>query len=165
MLWGEPSDGSEASNTPSVQVQITPLQQGSLPRTVSAYGVVQAGPGAQNGIVAPMAAQVAQVYVRSGQAVASGAPLVLLRPTPSTQAAYAQAVSALKVASEAAGRTQQLLSQFLATRQQLADAQKAEGDARAALEALQAQGLADRTRCAPRSMRSSRRCPPPCARS
>jgi membrane fusion protein, multidrug efflux system len=132
--------GAAGSTPPSVLVQTLPLQQGSLPRNVTAYGVVQAAPNAQNSIVAPVAAQVGQVYVRSGQAVHAGAPLVQLLPSPPTQANYAQAVSALKVATEGTAHTRALLAQFLATAQQLADAEKAESDARAALEALRAQG-------------------------
>ncbi len=131
----------EAGATPaSVLVQTQPLQQGSLPRTVTAYGVVQAEPDAQNSMVAPVAAQVGQVYVHSGQAVRAGAPLVQLLPSPPTQAGYAQAVSSLKVATEATQHTRALLAQFLATQQQLADAEKAQSDAQVALDALRAQG-------------------------
>jgi RND family efflux transporter MFP subunit len=123
-----------------VQVQTLPLQQGSLPRTVGAYGIVQAAPGAQISIVAPMGAQIGQLYVRPGQAVAAGAPLIQLQPTLPMQVTYTQAVSALKVTAEASARTRELLTQHLATQQQLSDAEKAEGDARAALDALRAQG-------------------------
>ena len=129
-----------AAPAPSVLVQTMPLQQGSLPRAIVAYGVVQAEPGAQNSIVAPLAARVAAVYVRPGQAVAAGAALVQLLPSAPTQVNYAQAVSALTVAAEATRRTRQLLSEYLATQQQLADAQKAESDARVALAALREQG-------------------------
>lgn len=124
----------------SALVQTVPLRQGAVPRTVNAYGVVQPEPGAQNTVPAPLSAEVAQVYVRNGQRVAAGAPLVQLLPTPGAAASYSQAVSALKVATQATQRTRQLLSQFLATQQQLTDAQKAESDARSALAALQAQG-------------------------
>lgn len=136
--------GSEGA-APSALVETLPLQQGSLPRTVTAFGVVQVDPSAQNSIAAPVAAQVTQVFVRGGQTVAAGAPLVQLRPTPRTQASYSQAVSTLKVATETTRRTRELLTQFLATRQQLWDAEKAESDARAALAALQAQGAAGPT--------------------
>ena len=129
-----------AGQAPSVLVQTLPLQRGTLPRTVSAYGVVQAAPGAQNSIVAPVAARVTQVYVRAGEVVSAGAALVQLVPSPATQVSYAQAVSALKVASDEVRHTRQLLSEFLATQQQLADAEKAQSDARAALEALSSQG-------------------------
>lgn len=142
-------EGAALAAPASVLVQTLPLQQGSLPRTVIAYGVVQAEPGAENSIVAPVAAEVGQVYVRSGEAVRSGAPLVQLLPSPPTQASYAQAVSTLKVAAEATQHTRALLSQFLATQQQLADAEKAESDAHAALDALRAQGAAG-----PRTLRA-----------
>jgi multidrug efflux pump subunit AcrA (membrane-fusion protein) len=140
---GEADSGGAAGDggaSPSLLVQTLPLQQGSLPRTVVAYGVVEPGPGAQNSIMAPMAAQVGQVYVRRGQAVGRGAALVQLLPSPPTQSTYAQAVSALKVATDTTRRTRELLSQYLATQQQLAAAEKSESDARAALEALRLQG-------------------------
>jgi membrane fusion protein, multidrug efflux system len=133
------SGGSNASNA-SVWVQLTTLHQGSLPRTVAAFGTVQADAAARNTLMAPAAARVGVVYVHLGQEVARGAPLLRLVPTPSTASAYAQAVSALKVASVGLTRTRQLLTDHLATQQQLADAQKSESDARAALSALRAQG-------------------------
>lgn len=133
-------DEGAAAGAASVLVQTIPLQRGSLARTVSAYGTVQAEPGAQNSIMAPVAAQVGQVYVRAGQSVRAGAPLVQLLPSPPTQVSYAQAVSSLQVAVDNTQRTRQLLAQFLATQQQLAEAEKAESDARAALDALRAQG-------------------------
>jgi RND family efflux transporter MFP subunit len=140
----EPSEGATANNA-TVFVQQTALRKGTLPQTVSAYGTVQADASARSTVMAPVAARVGAVYVHLGQEVASGAPLLQLVPTPPTMTAYAQAESALKVASDALTRTQQLLDQHLATRQQLADAQKAESDARAALAALKTQGAAGPT--------------------
>lgn len=134
------AEGDADAAARSALVQTVPLRQGSVPLRVDAYGVVQPEPGAQNTVPAPLSAEVAQVYVRNGQSVAAGAPLVQLLPTPGAAASYSQAVSALKVATEATVRTRQLLSQLLATQQQLTDAQKAESDARSALAALQAQG-------------------------
>ncbi len=135
----EPSEGSEAANA-SVLVQQTALRQGSLPQTVTAYGTVQADASARNTLMAPVAARVGAVYVHLGQEVEKGAPLLQLVPTAPTASTYAQAVSTLKVATDGLKRTQQLLDEHLATNQQLADAQKAESDARAALSALQSQG-------------------------
>jgi RND family efflux transporter MFP subunit len=54
--------------------------------------------------------------------------------------AYSQAESALRVASDLVARTRNMVQQHLATAQQLADAEKSQGDAKAALAALQAQG-------------------------
>lgn len=140
----EPSEADNAKNA-TVFVQQIELHQGALPQTVSAYGMVQADASARNTLMAPVAARVGAVYVHLGQEVAAGAPLLQLVPTPPTMSTYAQAVSALKVASDALTRTQQLLDDHLATRQQLADAQKAESDARAALAALRTQGAAGPT--------------------
>jgi membrane fusion protein, multidrug efflux system len=132
--------GSPASEAPSVLVQTTPVREGSLPKTVSAYGTVQADPRAHAAIMAPVAAIVGAIDVRVGEEVAPGAALVRLVPSPQTAAAYSQAVSGLRVASDALRHTRELLGEQLATRQQLADAEKTESDARAALAALQAQG-------------------------
>lgn len=140
MLPPAPPAAASDSDAPSVLVQTTRLQRGSLGRIVTVYGTVQADAAARAIIASPLAAVVGQLYVRSGEAVAAGAALVLLQPSPPTRAAYAQATSALQVASASVRRTQQLLDQHLATRQQLSDAQKAETDAHAALRALDAQG-------------------------
>ena len=140
----EPSEGANANNA-TVFVQQIALRKGALPQTVNAYGTVQADASARSTVMAPEAARVGAIYVHLGQEVASGAPLLQLVPTPPTMSTYAQAQSALKVASDALSRTQQLLDQHLATRQQLADAQKAESDARAALAALRTQGAAGPT--------------------
>jgi RND family efflux transporter MFP subunit len=78
--------------------------------------------------------------VRPGEEVAAGAPLIRLGPSPGTEAAYIQARSALQAANDLVRHTEAMLGQHLATRQQLADAQKSEADARAALAALEAEG-------------------------
>jgi membrane fusion protein, multidrug efflux system len=134
--WAE----GPTSDAPSVLVQTAPVRVGSLPKTVSAYGTVQADPTAHAAIMAPVAAIVGGIDVRVGEEVEHGAALVRLVPSPQTGAAYAQAVSALRVASDALKHTRELLSEQLATRQQLADAEKSASDARATLTALEAQG-------------------------
>ena len=122
----------------SVLVQTMSVRRGDLPRTVTAYGSVRADPSVRVALVAPLAASVSAIYVREGQEVPGGAALVQLRPTPQTHAAYVQAESALQVARTSLMRTQALLAEQLATRQQLADANRALADARASLAALQA---------------------------
>jgi RND family efflux transporter MFP subunit len=128
------------ADTPSVLVTTIPLQRGSLPRTVTAYGVVQADTAARATIVAPVAAMLTRIYVHRGESVHGGAALVQLTPSAPTRAAYAQATAAMRLASAALEHERELLAEHLATRQQLDDAQKAESDARAALAALAAQG-------------------------
>lgn len=129
-----------AENTPSVLVQTTRIEKGSLPKTVAAYGTVEANPSAQKSIMSPLSAIVDALYVRLGDEVPKGAPLVRLSPNPQTGAAYAQAASALQAANASVRHTQQLFDEKLATNQQLADAKNAQSAARAALMALQAQG-------------------------
>ncbi|MDR3425127.1 MAG: efflux RND transporter periplasmic adaptor subunit [Alphaproteobacteria bacterium] len=129
-----------ARSEPSVLVQTAPLQKGSLPRIVTAYGSVQGSSSSRQTIMAPLAATVSEVYVRQGEAVAKDAPLVQLMPSPKAASDYAQAQSALHNATDLKERTQKMLKQHLATAQQLADAKKSEADAKATLTALQTQG-------------------------
>jgi RND family efflux transporter MFP subunit len=91
-------------------------------------------------VTAPATAAVEAVFVKPGEQVNAGTALVQLGPTPETAAAYKKAVSALNNARELVQRTQALLTQHLATRQQLADAQKAVADAQDSLNALAAEG-------------------------
>jgi len=123
-----------------VLVEVTSLRKGSLPRIVTAYGRVDASSSARRTVMAPLSAVVDEVYVRPGEQVAKDAPLMRLVPGPKTAASYAQANSALHVASQLVDRTRKMVEQHLATGQQLADADKSLSDARATLTALQAQG-------------------------
>jgi membrane fusion protein, multidrug efflux system len=125
---------------PSVLVQLAKLQRGSLPQTITAYGTVQADPSARQTVMAPLSAVVRQIYIRTGEEVAAGAPLIRLGPTPQAAATYARAQSALRAATELVDRTRTMLGQHLATAQQLADAIKAQADARATLSELEAEG-------------------------
>ncbi len=134
------SFNAQAWSEPTVLVRLARLQKGSLPRIVTAYGRVEAGPAATRSVMAPLSATVMDVDVRPGQAVGRSAPLLGLGPTPAMVASYTQAVSALRVATELVSHTRQLVSQHLATTQQLADTEKARSDARATLDALRAQG-------------------------
>jgi membrane fusion protein, multidrug efflux system len=134
------AQAAPARSDPSVLVQTTTLQKGRLPKIATAYGSVQASSSARLTIVAPLAAVVGEVYVYQGQAVAKGAPLVRLMPSPQTASGYAQAQAALRFAANIKERSQQMLKQHLVTAQQLADAEKNEANAQAALKALKAQG-------------------------
>lgn len=131
---------ARAGSEPSVLVQLTKLKKGSLPQIVDAYGTVEASFSAQRAVMAPTAAIVDGVYVHDGQEVAKSAPLLRLDPSPATTSAYAQAESALRVATDDVARTKKMVTQHLATAQQLAQAEKGLADARAALRALRSQG-------------------------
>jgi membrane fusion protein (multidrug efflux system) len=132
--------GSTAEPTPSVLVTLAPLERGSLPHQVIGYGTVGPASSGRKLVMAPVAAVVGTLYVRLGQQVPKGAPLVRLDPSPDTAAAYAQARSALSVAKHLVQSTRKLMVLHLATGQELATARKSESDARAALAALNAVG-------------------------
>ena len=134
------SDAEQAAPPATATVVVTPLERGSIPRTITLYGSVQASALTKGTLMAPAAARIDEVYVRLGQSVEQNAPLVRLGPTPATAASYAQARSALNVAQQLLARTRELLAEHLATAQQLADAEKGASDARATLRALEAQG-------------------------
>ncbi len=124
----------------SARVVETRLRKGALPHQIYAYGVVTADPTVEQAIMAPVAANVRAIEVRLGQSVVRGAPLIELAPSPGTRANYAQAQSALRAALAGEIRIKALVGQYLATRQDLANAQKAVADARANLDALNAVG-------------------------
>lgn len=140
-LAGCGSNSSPApAPTPSVLVSVAKAQQGSLPATVVAYGT--AGP-ALNGTQTLSEAQPGQItalMVTPGTAVQAGQPLATFTLAPAARSAYSQAVSAVAAARKQQASTAQLLSQQLATQDQLAQANKALADAQAALAALQADG-------------------------
>jgi RND family efflux transporter MFP subunit len=81
--------------------------------------------------------------------VHSGEKLLTFGASPAAVQAYDQAVAALALAKQERAHTNQLLSQQLATRSQLARADKAVADAQAALEAQKRGGNSVQTLTAP----------------
>jgi RND family efflux transporter MFP subunit len=75
-----------------------------------------------------------------GMPVRTGQPLVTFSVAPTARSTYLQAVAALAAAEKQRVNTAQLLSQQLATTDQLAQADKAVSDAHATLSALRAEG-------------------------
>jgi RND family efflux transporter MFP subunit len=135
-------DGGDANSNASVLVTLSHLKEGSLPNVVTGYGTVGAANSGRKTIMAPEAAVVGEIFVRLGEEVPAGAPLVQLAPSPASAASYLQAKSALTVAQQLVASTNKLISLHLATAQQLADARKTESDARSQLKALDMVGAA-----------------------
>ena len=126
-----------ADETPSVLVQTQTPVRGSIPDTVTAYG--SAVPAANGGMTLSVQSEgrVLKVYVTPGEAVRAGQRLLEFEISAAARSTYEQAVTALKLARDERDRTARLLAQQLATRDQLAKAEKALADAEAALRALQ----------------------------
>ncbi len=127
---------------PSALVTLTRLTEGSLPSVLTVYGTVRASNTGGEALMAPASAVVGAIDAHLGQSVRAGAPLVTLLPSPGASSAYAQARSALMVAGELVKNTRRLFTLHLATSQQLAQAEKAQIDARANLRALATSGAA-----------------------
>lgn len=124
----------------SVLVSLTPLTAGSMPVKITTYGRVVPAQKARRTLSAPVAAEVRDVEVRTGQTVTKGESLVTLVPSPQTRADYKQAQLALKVAKHLLARSRQLFASHLETAAQLAQDEKTEADARARLDALTEEG-------------------------
>jgi len=136
---------------PSVLVTTAMPQEGSLPRTLTAYGVVQAAPGSSQTLSLLRAGQVTRVMVALGQSVRQGQPLLVVSADPAALATYRQAVTALTLAQGERNRMTQMLAQHLATRDQVAQADKAVTDAQGNLDLLTrgGGGSAEQTLAAP----------------
>ena len=147
MAWAQ--GGSQPnSQQPSVLVETEAPHQGSLPRTIVAYGTVQASPaGGSETMSLLRGGQVTEVLTSVGQTVRQGQALLVFRADPSAVATYEQAVAGLTLARGNRARAATMLTEHLATRDQLAQAEKAVTDAQTALDALKRAGggSADRT--------------------
>ncbi|HEX7390502.1 MAG TPA: efflux RND transporter periplasmic adaptor subunit [Acidiphilium sp.] len=124
----------------SVLVTTAPVTQGSIDRTVAAYGTIEAGPGASDVLAIAYAGIVRQVDVMPGAAVHRGQTIASVGIAPSTHAAYIQAEAALNAARQTLAHTKALLAAHLATRTQLAQAEQAKISAQSALDALKRDG-------------------------
>ena len=125
---------------PSVLVQTTLLKQQILTDTITGYGVVTVDPAHTINITLPNSGQISDLYVTAGQAVSQGAPLFSLSTDPNATLAFKQASNALTEAKGELTRTQQLFAQQLATRSQLAIAEKNYTDALQTVNTLKQQG-------------------------
>ncbi|MGH8311777.1 MAG: efflux RND transporter periplasmic adaptor subunit [Gammaproteobacteria bacterium] len=130
---------AEADSKPSVLVQTTAIAERSVAETVQAFGSIEPGPRQLREIVAPRTSEVT-LNVVAGARVKRGEALVTLAATPESAVLYAQAKSQAEYARSALKRTQSLFKEKLATRDQLAAAQKALADAEANLAAQQKMG-------------------------
>ena len=131
---------AQPAETASVLVSTIMPRHGAVPETVTAYGTAAPGPGTTITLSLPRAGQVQDLRAESGVSVRSGEKLLTFGASPAAVQAYDQAVAGLALAQKEQAHTAQLLSQQLATRSQLAQADKAVADAQATLAAQQREG-------------------------
>jgi membrane fusion protein (multidrug efflux system) len=132
--------GGASADPPSVAVQAQLPRQGSVPNLLTVYGTAQ--PALDGGMTLSFQQEgrVVAIAVTPGETVHAGERLLDFGASPAAIATYEQAVSALAAARQQRAHTAQLLSQQLATRDQLSQADKAAADAQATLDALRREG-------------------------
>ena len=136
---GVATTDSGDSDKISAAVTTQAVHQGNLPDIISAYGTATPAIDAASTLNIQAEGAVTQFDVTAGIAVHRGQHLLTFTLSPAAAAAYQQARTALSVARAQREHTAQLLSHQLATRDQLAQADKAASDARSALDALRRQ--------------------------
>ena len=129
-----------ADETPSVLVQTEMPRQGSLPDILSAYGTAMPALNGGMTLSVQQEGRVTAIAVTPGEKVHAGQHLLEFSASATASSAFQQAVSALSLAQAERGHVAQLLRQQLATRDQLAQADKAVADAQATLDALRREG-------------------------
>ena len=137
-IYADEGDDKAAAGT--AEVQTAAVGERNLGETLPAYGSVKTGPQQLRDLVAAHAGEVADIQVLPGQRVNAGDALLTLAAAPENVAAYAQAQSAVSFARSSLERTQALFKERLATREQLADAERSASDADANLAAQKALG-------------------------
>ena len=130
----------QPANTASVLVSTTMPHRGTVPEIVTAYGIATPAPNTATTLSLPRAGQVEALSVEAGTAVHAGGQLLTFHASPAAVLAYDQAVAALSLARQEKTHTAQLLSHQLATRSQLAQADKAVADAEANVAAQRRRG-------------------------
>ena len=127
---------ASAEDAPSVAVQTETPRSGALPDLITAYGSAAPALDANMSLSVQQNGRVLAITVTPGETVRAGERLLDFGASPAAVATYQQAVTALSVAKTERAHVAQLLAQQLATRDQLAQADKAVADAEAALNAL-----------------------------
>lgn len=129
-----PSEAPEA--TPSAAVTLTAAKPGQLPRLIRAYGIAEAAIDQSLELSVPFEGHVQHWAVTPGSAVKRGQTLLRFALSPAAQASWQQALGARDLAHTQRDTTAHLFELQLATREQLAQADKALHDAQTTLDTL-----------------------------
>jgi len=118
----------------SVLVKTEPLARQKIADTITGYGRVHADPDNESSIALLHDGLVDRMYVRLGERVAAGQPLLDLETAPAARMGYEQAEAAVGYARSEVARLERLLEEKLATRDQVAAARQNLVQAEAKLE-------------------------------
>lgn len=137
---------TDPAPTPQVLVSLQKIERGSASEWLTAYGSAAPAISGSETVSVPQPGQVSRLAVTPGSTVRAGQLLAVFTTDPSSVSTYQQAVTALSAARKQRTTTAQLLTQQLATRDQLTQADKVVSDAQAAIGALQRSGAGQPTR-------------------
>lgn len=131
---------ARAEDAGSVQVTTELPRRGAVPDVLVAYGT--AAPALDGGMTLslPQEGRVLGIAATPGEQVRRGDRLLSFGASAAVSSTFQQAVSALALARAQRTHAAQLLAGQLATRDQLAQADKALSDAQSALDALRREG-------------------------
>jgi membrane fusion protein (multidrug efflux system) len=138
--------GVQADDAPSVLVQTEMPYQGTLPDILTVYGTAMPALNGRMTLSMQQNGRVTAIAVTPGEKVQAGQHLLEFTVSAAESSTFKQAVNALSLAQAERAHTVQLLRQQLATRDQLAQAEKAVSDAQAALDALRREGAGEPVR-------------------
>ncbi|MGB9429716.1 MAG: efflux RND transporter periplasmic adaptor subunit [Gammaproteobacteria bacterium] len=130
---------AETDAGPVALVQTAAVEMREIDQTLQSFGTIEPGPRHLREIVAPRAS-IVELEVATGMRVKRGEPLATLVATPESTVLYAQAKAEADYARSALQRMESLFKEKLATRDQLAVAEKALANAQANLAAQQQMG-------------------------
>ncbi len=123
-----------------VSVATAPVRAERVVREAIAFGAVEPDPDAATAVALPRAGVIERVLVRPGERVSAGQELLELGTAPAAQSQWDQARAAAKYAEEQLARLERMLENKLATREQIAQAQRDLADARATERSLRSVG-------------------------
>ncbi len=124
----------------SVAITRAVPHRGSVTRWITGYGSATPSSNGTVTLSVNQPGQVAALLVTPGAMVRAGQPIVTFAVAPSALSGFESASTTLTAAIKQRDTARQLLAQQLATRDQLAQAEKAVADAQAALTAQRREG-------------------------
>jgi membrane fusion protein (multidrug efflux system) len=135
---GDKDDEATKEKEPAAtaEVQVAPLEHGSIERTLTAFGAAVPAPGGTRSLDFPFECRVVAVPVNVGQPVAAGDPVLQIEPSVDARLALDTARNAREAADQALKDAQVRFKSRLATNQDLATAETAARDARLKFESL-----------------------------
>jgi RND family efflux transporter MFP subunit len=140
LAWADTDAEQASTQLVTALVKTVPIAERRVASDLPVYGILEPAPLENRTLAASRDSIVAGVAVSGGERVHKGQLLVMLAPTPQSRIAWVQDKSGLAYARTALQRTRSLYKEHLATREQLAAAEKALSDAQAALAAAQQAG-------------------------